>query len=256
MKMIENLEQRQMMSVTAYCLGPQLQIYGDDNSNDIYIERTHKNGIDQLRVKDHGNTVKMLVDSNTYVSTWPVSKIVDIYVDARGGSDKLEAASSGDSAVKQSIDWLAGDGDDRIRPGKGKDTVEGDGGIDTIDYSKYSANVEVHLDDDLPEASGRQGSDTDRDTLHDIENAIGGKGDDILVGNYKSNKLEGGAGNDFFQGELGEDDLRGGDGNDTFHIWESFDFKDKVDGGNNTDTVFGKLAKDEVNNVEIFFVNP
>ncbi|WP_419808081.1 M10 family metallopeptidase [Sphingomonas sp.] len=47
-----------------------------------------------------------------------------------------------------------------------------------------------------------------------IENATGGSGNDILIGNAAANILTGGAGNDTLQGGLGNDTLNGGDGID------------------------------------------
>jgi serralysin len=49
-----------------------------------------------------------------------------------------------------------------------------------------------------------------------IENAIGGSGRDLLVGNDVANRLEGRAGNDVLQGGAGDDTLVGGAGADTF----------------------------------------
>lgn len=48
-----------------------------------------------------------------------------------------------------------------------------------------------------------------------IENAAGGSGNDILVGNTAANILVGGAGNDTLLGGNGSDSLYGGDGKDT-----------------------------------------
>ncbi|MCE1680774.1 M10 family metallopeptidase C-terminal domain-containing protein, partial [Enterobacter hormaechei] len=49
-----------------------------------------------------------------------------------------------------------------------------------------------------------------------IENAIGGSGNDVLIGNDAANTLKGGAGDDIIYGGLGADNLWGGEGNDTF----------------------------------------
>jgi serralysin len=49
-----------------------------------------------------------------------------------------------------------------------------------------------------------------------IENAVGGSGNDIIVGNAASNKLDGGAGNDVISGGAGIDYLTGGEGSDIF----------------------------------------
>jgi len=49
-----------------------------------------------------------------------------------------------------------------------------------------------------------------------IENAVGGSGNDLLVGNEAANTLKGGAGNDRLYGAGGADILWGGKGNDVF----------------------------------------
>lgn len=49
-----------------------------------------------------------------------------------------------------------------------------------------------------------------------IENAVGGGGNDIIVGNSASNRINGGAGNDVISGGAGIDYLTGGSGSDTF----------------------------------------
>ncbi|WP_448208327.1 M10 family metallopeptidase [Azospirillum sp. sgz302134] len=48
-----------------------------------------------------------------------------------------------------------------------------------------------------------------------IENATGGSGDDVLIGNDRDNFLAGGAGDDTLTGGAGNDTLDGGDGEDT-----------------------------------------
>ena len=51
----------------------------------------------------------------------------------------------------------------------------------------------------------------------DIENAIGGSGNDTLIGNDLDNVITGNAGNDTIEGHFGNDTLYGGQGADT--IW-------------------------------------
>ena len=117
------------------------------------------------------------------------------------------------------------------------------GGNDTLDFSGYSADQIIDL---------RQGHFSSTGGLYYnvsiafntfIENAIGGSGDDILIGNQKNNILVGHAGNDLLYGNGGADHLWGGEGNDTFiynHVDDSLttsadtihDFeidKDKID---------------------------
>src|SRR3546814_12994062 len=56
-----------------------------------------------------------------------------------------------------------------------------------------------------------------------VENAIGGSGSDLLIGNAVANELKGGAGNDILWGAGGADKLWGGSGSDTFVFAASSD---------------------------------
>lgn len=52
-----------------------------------------------------------------------------------------------------------------------------------------------------------------------IENAIGGGGDDVIVGNAAANRIAGSAGNDILTGGGGKDTIAGGAGTDVFSWW-------------------------------------
>jgi Ca2+-binding RTX toxin-like protein len=82
----------------------------------------------------------------------------------------------------------------------------GGDGTDTVDASASVVGVVIDLDilDDL---SG--GSD-------DLEDAIGGSGDDDIEGNDIRNMLWGNDGDDYLFGDVGNDTLYGGLGNDVF----------------------------------------
>ncbi|WP_205903200.1 M10 family metallopeptidase C-terminal domain-containing protein, partial [Pseudomonas viridiflava] len=56
-----------------------------------------------------------------------------------------------------------------------------------------------------------------------VENAVGGSGNDVLVGNAAANDLKGGAGNDIIYGGGGADSLWGGAGADIFVFGASSD---------------------------------
>ncbi len=60
------------------------------------------------------------------------------------------------------------------------------------------------------------------DSLRNIENVLGGSGNDILSGDSLVNRLEGGSGNDIIKGGNGKDILDGGTGVDTV------DYSDKI----------------------------
>jgi serralysin len=77
-----------------------------------------------------------------------------------------------------------------------------------------------------------------------IENAIGGKGSDVLTGNRVANVLSGGLGNDTLRGYGGNDHLLGGLGNDRLYggannDWFVFNTRP---GASNHDTVYDYSA--------------
>jgi serralysin len=65
-----------------------------------------------------------------------------------------------------------------------------------------------------------------------IENAGGGSGNDVLIGNAAANLLRGNGGNDHLMGRAGDDRLEGGAGNDT------------LDGGTGNDILIGGDGRD------------
>lgn len=94
---------------------------------------------------------------------------------------------------------------DGSAPGPGVLTFSGLAGTDTVDASAdISAGVTINLDT------------LDPDPADDLEDAIGGTGDDLLIGNDLRNRLLGGDGNDTLTGAGGNDLLIGGAGNDTY----------------------------------------
>jgi len=70
-----------------------------------------------------------------------------------------------------------------------------------------------------------------------IEHALGGEGDDTLIGNAMCNRLKGGGGDDTLRGRAGADTLIGGDGADAF-VFDALDAADTVrDFTHGTDTL-------------------
>jgi serralysin len=96
-------------------------------------------------------------------------------------------------------------------------TIWDTGGIDTIDASGQILAVMIDLREGAGSDIGRRGTGKNWTKVADdnvriafgtvIEHAIGGAGNDTLIGNAAANRLEGGAGNDV---------LHGGGGKDTF----------------------------------------
>ena len=93
-------------------------------------------------------------------------------------------------------------------------TIVDSGGIDTLDYSGFTANQRINLNPEtFSDIGGRIGTvSIGRGTI--IENAIGGSGSDTILGNDSDNRLLGNAGADTLLGAGGDDILRGGPGAD------------------------------------------
>jgi serralysin len=102
-------------------------------------------------------------------------------------------------------------------------TIWDAGGNDTIDASDQVLPVVIDLREGAASSIGRRGKGTDWNRPASgnvriafgtvIENAVGGSGNDVLIGNDVANRLEGGGGNDV---------LYGGGGSDTFVFEGSF----------------------------------
>ncbi|SMR82187.1 serralysin [Aliiroseovarius halocynthiae] len=129
-------------------------------------------------------------------------------------------------------------------------TVFDTGGVDTFDFSNSSAHQRIDL---------RQGAisnvlDYNKGNLVVgykgnlvvafgtlIENAKGGSGNDVLIGNLKGNHLSGGNGNDVLNGGDGFDRLVGGNGNDRLLGGNG---NDELTGGAGADTLIGGFGFD------------
>lgn len=73
----------------------------------------------------------------------------------------------------------------------------------------------------------------DRDTLTFVENIKGSIGNDLIVGDDKSNSLNGNAGNDILNGQEGDDYLIGASGEDTF-VFNNDDGRNGLSHGQDT----------------------
>ncbi len=72
-------------------------------------------------------------------------------------------------------------------------------------YASYNSGSQGQMTDNIAIAYGTV-----------IENAVGGGGNDVIIGNDANNKLYGGDGDDILIGGAGKDELFGGAGNDIF----------------------------------------
>jgi Ca2+-binding RTX toxin-like protein len=132
------------------------------------------------------------------------------------GMDILEGGAGNDSLDGGPGDdtELGGSGNDTFRQGtvaNGADTISGGPGRDRIEYRRRTVGVTVTLGaGDGDDGEPGEGDDVARD----VEDAVGGSGDDTLVGSTARNTLEGLDGNDELFGGAQADLLRGGPGDD------------------------------------------
>ncbi|MEJ8814261.1 calcium-binding protein [Variovorax ureilyticus] len=103
--------------------------------------------------------------------------------------------------------------DNVLYAGAGNNTLNGQGGTDTVSYLYAASAVSVSLASTSAQATGGSGSDT----LSNLENLTGSNYNDSLTGSTGANILRGGLGNDTINGGTGADSyLFGrGDGQDT-----------------------------------------
>lgn len=97
------------------------------------------------------------------------------------------------------------------------------GGIDTLDFSGYTQNQLIDLNDgNFSNVGGLVGNVAIAVGVT-VENAIGGSGADTIIGNEFANTIRGNAGNDTIDGGRGADTIYGGSGADTFRYDELLD---------------------------------
>jgi Ca2+-binding RTX toxin-like protein len=138
-----------------------------------------------------------LSDDVTVDTSIGTKRLIDIEAVTIQGSQYSDSFSGGIGN-----DVLYGDGGDDLLVGHGgNDVLDGGNGVDTADFSDTTQGVSVNLS-----GGYAQGVESGSDQLIDFENAVGGSGNDVLIGNAADNRLTGGQGNDT---------LNGGDGVDT-----------------------------------------
>ncbi len=129
------------------------------------------------------------------------------------------------------------------------------GGVDTLDFSDRTSNQVFDLRGGGFSTLGGFFNVSSPDNLSIafgvvIENAIGGSGDDRMIGNDAANNLAGGGGRDTLIGGAGADTLNGGAGGDQLFGGSGGDHLaggaqiDTLAGGDGDDLLEGELADD------------
>jgi Ca2+-binding RTX toxin-like protein len=122
--------------------------------------------------------------------------------DVLSGGDGADRLLGGDGA-----DSLHGDAqNDVLDGGPGADSMHGEAGVDTATYAPRTEPVAVTIDDLADDGGLLDGPEGARDDVAtDVENVIGGSGDDSLTGSDAKNVLDGRAGADRYSGLAGVD---------------------------------------------------
>jgi hypothetical protein len=167
-----------------------------------------------------------------------------------GGNDTL-SADAGDSTLAGATAYLqGGSGTSLLIPGTGVNNFSNGTGTATADFAGSTANLQIYL-------NGSQDSGDPNATAYDyvnnksvtglfdtfdgnVQNAIGGSGNDLIEGTSGNNVLTGGSGNDTLVSNGGTDALFGGDGNDTFDARDGG--STYIDGGSGTNTAYTDLT--------------
>jgi hypothetical protein len=135
--------------------------------------------------------------------------------------------------------WNAGDNRYVVGAGTEGLLIGDGGGTDTLDGSTQTQDMFLSLEPGYWSYVGKQAAtisaagqaSIDFGTV--IENALGGAGADLIVGNGVGNVIDGGAGNDIIDGGAGNDKLIGGAGNDKLAGGAG---NDRLEGGDGLDT--------------------
>lgn len=158
-------------------------------------------------------------------------------LNGNAGNDTLLGGDDGDSLTGgDGDDTLDGGGArDTLRPGLGDDAVAGGEGFDVVTYAERGAAepVSVSLDDQPGDGAAGENDNV----ASDVEDVVGGAGNDVISGSAADNVLDGGDGNDRIDGGGGVDTFRGGDGNDVLLARDGN--REQVDCGGGADAASG-----------------
>ncbi|MGH2905629.1 MAG: S8 family serine peptidase [Solirubrobacterales bacterium] len=157
------------------------------------------------------------------------------------GNDTITGQSSGSVANtfvgNGGNDTFTGnDGNDTLDGGTGADVFNGGTGTDTATYASRTVAETITLDGTQNDGDTTNDTATKDNVKADVENVIGGSGNDTITGPSSgsvANTLSGGDGNDTLNGGDGTDTLNGDNNNDTL---DGGTGADVFNGGAGTDT--------------------
>lgn len=149
---VEQLESRSLLSAVTL-VGGTLEIEGTGRA-------------DRIDVKLGTNTGELVVTRNQQVTSFPLSAVSRIEIDAFNGNDLITV----DEAITLPTDIDAGRGNDTVFGGSGPDDIDGGSGNDRLLGRGGDDNVDGEAGNDF--VSGGEGNDT----------VSGGSGRDVVFG--------------------------------------------------------------------------
>jgi Ca2+-binding RTX toxin-like protein len=225
--------------------GDTLAVTGDAFRNDIEVRRV----ADGYVIADSAANLSIVAGSDCFFSDPPrevkcrTGGQAEVSIEGRAAADELTVIGGSRRAIIDGGDGtdrlVGGPGPDRLVGGPngdtllgnngndlllgdaGPDSLQGGAGTDTASYADRTGDVTITLPVDSFDERADDGNLTDgpiagaRDAINDdVENAIGGGGDDSILGNNVRNGLQGRGGADVVTGRGGDDVLDGGVGPD------------------------------------------
>jgi Ca2+-binding RTX toxin-like protein len=244
-----NNQQVQQLRVTAsYTDGPFGQKAVAPSSETAFIGTTGSNvidgttGVDLMLGFGGSDTFRAslgndIVDGGTGTDTYDLS-LTQAGATINLTSGAAASAATGSDTLFSIENVIGSSGDDQITDGAGannlaggvgndtfnltndnaRDTINGgNGNRDTISYATFTAGLTVTLGNNGAQTTvGGSGTNNNTDQISNIEDVVGGSGNDRITGNNLANILMGGVGADVLNGGNGADTLTGGVGADTF----------------------------------------
>ncbi|MDX0692912.1 hemolysin type calcium-binding protein [Sinorhizobium medicae] len=196
------------------------------------------NGIDTADYLEKADAISVTLNGTTNATVL----VGGVAEDVIRGVENILAGSGADT--------LVGDGaSNTFRGALGADFIDGGAGSDTADYREKAAAVDVTLfgaGDSFVFVGG-----VAEDTIRNVENVFGGKGNDTLTGDDFVNTLNGNDGKDLLTGGGGADILDGGAASDTANYRDkSASVSVTLNGAASTAVIVGGVAEDTVRNIE------
>jgi len=160
-------------------------------------------GADTVDYSDRTAALSVTLNGATLAAV----KVAGLVEDTLRNVEYIIGGSGNDTLIGDDLAnrFESGAGDDFLRGSGGADFMDGGTGIDTVDYSDKTVAVALTL-----AGSGLSTVTVDgvaEDTVRNVENVVGGSGNDTLTGSTGVNRIVGGLGNDTMDGGAGIDTL-------------------------------------------------